>query len=258
MIRTVLLHWLMFSLFLLLVVPSAAGAVELKVFCTHALTPAMEKLAPEFERKTGTKLVIFDSTTGAAMKRISSGEVADVVILTGSAIRKLAQEGKLDPKTVKDIAATGISVAVRAGAPKPDISSASALKQAVLSAKSIAYTDPAAGGASGIHFAKVLQRLGIADQVKPKTTLVGGGGAVGPLVASGKAEMGVQMESELRATKGIEIVGPLPGDLQDLTLFSGGIFAGSKNAAAGKRLIKFLRSAKAAPVLKATGMQIPK
>ena len=170
----------------------------------------------------------------------------------------MVKQGKLDPKSVNDVAATGISVGVRAGAPKPNISTVDAFKQALLSAKSIAYSDPADGGYSGIVAARVVQRLGLTDQLKPKTTLVGGGGAVGPLAASGKVELAIQMESELRATKGIDIVGPLPGDLQDLTLFSAGVFAGSKNAAAGERLIKLFKSKKAVPVLKETGMQLPK
>jgi molybdate transport system substrate-binding protein len=240
----------------LLGISSLAGAAELKVICTHALTPALQQLAPDFERSTGNKLVIIDTTTGAAMKRIQGGETADVVLLIGSAIRDLAKQGKVNPKSVKDIATTGISVAVRAGAPKPDISTPAALKQTLLSAKSIAYSDPAAGGGSGIHFAKVVERLGLTDQLKSKTTLVNG--AVGPLAAEGRVELAVQMESELRAIKGIDIVGPLPGDLQDITLFTAGIFSGSKNADGGKKLIKMLKSAKAAPVLKDSGMQLSK
>lgn len=256
MIRTVLLRFLTkLSLSILLVIPSIAGAAELKVFCTHALTPAMEQLGPDFERSTGYKLVIIDATSGATVKRIQGGETADLAISTGAAIRDLAKQGKLDSASVSDLASTGIGVAVRTGAPKPDISSVAAFKQTLLAAKSIAYSDPAAGGGSGIHFAKVVQRLGLTEQLKPKTTLVGGGGAVGPLVASGQVELAVQMKSELLAAKGVQYVGPLPGDLQEVTLFSAGIFSGSKNAAGAKSLIRLLKSKKAAPVLKATGMQ---
>jgi len=255
--RNVLLLSL-FSLFLLMTVALPAAAAELKVFCTHALTPAMEQLVANFERTTGNKVVIIDSTTGAAVKRIQGGESADVAILGDPAIRSLAKEGKLDPKSVKAIGSTGVAIGVKAGAPKPDISTPAALKQTLLAAKSVAYSDPAAGGGSGIHFAKVVQRLGIADQLKPKTTLVGGGGAVGPLAAEGKVQLAVQMESELRAVKGVDVVGQLPGDFQEVTLFSAGIFTGSKNAAGGKKLIQMLKSAKSAPILKASGVQVAK
>jgi molybdate transport system substrate-binding protein len=254
--RTVLRHSLTtLALSILLVIPSIAGAAELKVFCTHALTPAMEQLGPDFERSTGYKLVIIDVTSGAAVKRIQGGETADLALLTGAAIRDLAKQGKLDQASVSDLASTVIGVAVRAGAAKPDISSVAAFKQTLLAAKSIAYSDPAAGGGSGIHFAKVVQRLGLTEQLKPKTTLVGGGGAVGPLAASGQVELAIQMKSELLATKGVQYVGPLPEELQEVTLFSAGIFSSSKNAAGAKRLIRLLKSKKAAPVLKATGMQ---
>ncbi|MGA2991816.1 MAG: substrate-binding domain-containing protein [Candidatus Korobacteraceae bacterium] len=259
MTRTVLLHSLLtLSLSLLLVVPSMAGAAELKVFCTHALTPALEQLKADFESKTGNKLVIIDSTSIAAAKRIQAGEAGDVAILTDSVNKDLVKQGKLDPKSVKDIAVTGISVAVKAGAPKPDISTVEAFKKTLLAAKSIAYSDPAAGGYSGIVAARGIQRLGLTDQLKSKTTMVGGGGAVGPLAADGRVELAIQMESELKATKGVDIVGPLPGDLQDLTLFSAAVMTGSKNAAGAEKLIKLFKSKKAIPVLKATGMQMPK
>jgi len=246
------------SLSLLLAVSSTANAAELKVFCTHALTPALEKLGPGFETATGNKLVVIDSTSGAAVKRIQSGEVADVALLTGAAIRNLAKQGKLDSASVIDIGSTGIAVGVRAGAPKPDISSVAAFKQTLLSVKSLAYSDPADGAASGIHINKVLERLGLADQLRPKITLVGGGGAVGPLAASGAVEMVVQMESELRASPGVTVVGPLPAELQDLTLFSAAVFVGSKNIAGANSLIQMLKSPKSAPLLEATGMQLPK
>ena len=251
MIRTVLYFLTTLSLCILLIVPSSAKAAELKVICTHALTPAVEQLTADFERSTGQKLVIIDATSATAVKRIQAGETFDVAILLGPAIRDLAKQGKLDPASVTDLATTSVGLAVRTGAPKPDISSVAALKKTLLAAKSIAYSTD---GGSGIYFAQVIQRLGLAEQLKPKITLVGGGAAVGPLAASGQVELAVQMKSELMASKGVEWVGPLPPEVGEAFLFSAGVFHDSKNAAGAKSLIQLLKSKKAVPVLKATGM----
>jgi molybdate transport system substrate-binding protein len=148
-------------------------------------------------------------------------------------------------------------VVVRQGAPKPDISSAEALRSTLLAAKSIAYTDPARGGTTGVHFAKVLERLGIASEIKPKTVFpkTAGGAAVGVLVANGEAEIGVQQIPELIPVAGIEIVGPLPGDLQNTLVFAAAIMTDTKEAEAGRALISFLRTPEAAAVIKAKGME---
>ena len=153
------------------------------------------------------------------------------------------------------VASTGISVAVRKGTPKPDISSPEAFKRALLAAKSITYLNPADGGASGIHFAKVLDRLGIASEMKAKTVFASKAGAVGPMVANGEAEIGVLQFQLLFSIAGIEIVGPLPGDLQDGTVFSAAIMSGTRDAEASKALISFLRAPEAAAVIKAKGME---
>ena len=152
---------------------------------------------------------------------------------------------------------SGIGVVVRKGAPKPDISSPEALKRTLLAAKSITYSNPEKGGASGIHFAKVLDRLGIANEMKPKTVFpkTAGGAAVGALVASGEAEIGVHQFPELIQAAGIEIVGPLPGDLQETIVFSAAVMAGVKDAEASKALVNFLHTPEAAAVIKANGME---
>ena len=167
------------------------------------------------------------------------------------------KDGKALAGNVTVLARSGIGVAVRKGAPKPDISSPDALKRTLLAAKSIAYVDPASGGASGIHFAKVLDRLGIANEMQSKTVFPNPKtpAEVGVLVANGEAEIGVHLIQELMSVAGIDIVGPLPGDLQDTTVFSAAIMTGAKDADAAKALVDFLRTPEAAKVIKAKGME---
>jgi len=215
----------------------------------------MEDLGPKFERATGHKLAITFATGGAAVKRAQDGETADVVIAPRQGIDGLVKDGKAAADNVTALARTGISVAVRKGAPRPDISSPEALKRTLLAAKSITYLNPADGGASGIHFAKVLDRLGIANEMKSKTVFAPKAGAVGVLVANGEAEIGVLQFQLLFSVAGIEIVGPLPGDLQDTTVFSAAIMGGARDAEASKALINFLRTPEAAAVIKAKGME---
>jgi molybdate transport system substrate-binding protein len=216
---------------------------------------AMTQFGAQFEEQTGHKLAITYGTTGSIVKRIMGGEAADLVIATAPAVQNLVKSGKAIPGSNLSIASTGIGIAVRAGTPKPDVSSVETFKNSLLAAMSVAYSDPADGAASGIHFAKVLQRLGIADQMKPKSKLVGGGGNVGEVVAKGKAEIAVQMTSELLPVAGITYVGPLPAELQDMTIFAAGICTNTTQRDAAKALIEFLSSPAMEPKLKATGLE---
>jgi len=165
------------------------------------------------------------------------------------------KEGKAAAGDVTVLARAGIVVAVRKGAPKPDISSPEALKRTLLAAKSITYSNPADGGASGNHFAKVLERLGIVNEMKPKTVLAKPGDETGVLVANGTTEIGVHQFQVLMSVAGIEIVGPLPGDLQDTIVFAVAILDGAKNAEASKALVDFLGTPASAAVIKAKGME---
>jgi len=166
----------------------------------------------------------------------------------------LAKQNKLAPGNVVNVASTPVALAVRAGAPKPDISTADAFKQTLLSAKSISYADPAKGGLSGVVASRAIDRLGISEQMKPKTTLVPG--AQSPeLVAKGEVELGIAQASEIVPTAGVQMVGPLPGELGTMTRFSGGIGAGSASADASKALIDFLASEVAASHFKAKGFE---
>jgi molybdate transport system substrate-binding protein len=230
-----------------------ADAAEVKVFTSVALTNALNELAPIFEQKTGNKLTISYDLAAVQKKRILDGERADV-ILTRAMMDDLAKQNKLAPGDIVNVAGTPVALAARAGAPKPDISTADAFKQTLLSAKSISYADPAKGGLSGVVAGRAIERLGIAEQMKPKTTLVPG--AQSPdLVAKGEVELGIAQASEIVPIAGAELVGPLPGELGSLTQFSGGIGAESTSADASKALIDFLTGQEAGPHFKAKGFE---
>jgi len=234
-----------------------AGAAEIKVLSALGIKEVMEDLGPKFERATGHKLAVTFAPLGATVKRVQDGEIADVVIIPQQGIDGFVKDGKAVAGNVTVLARSGIVVAVRKGAPKPDISSPDALKRTLLAAKSIAYVDPASGGASGIHFAKVLDRLGIANEMQSKTVFPNPKtpAEVGVLVANGEAEIGVHLIQELMPVAGIEVVGPLPGDLQNTLVFAAAVMASAKDAEASKALVNFLRTPEAAAVIKAKGME---
>jgi molybdate transport system substrate-binding protein len=238
----------------LLVGGIAAEAAEIKVLSAAAFRQVMEDLGPKFERATGHKLAITFANLGAIVKRVQGGETADVVIIPRQGIDSFVKDGKAAAGNVTVIARSGIGVAVRKGAPKPDISSPEALKRTLLAAKSITYSNPADGGPGGPHFAKVLDRLGIAEEMKSKTVFPKSN-SIGVLVANGEAEIGVQQIQNLIPVAGIEIIGPLPGDLQETIVMAAAIMNSVKDANASKALVNFLRTPEAATVIKAKGME---
>jgi molybdate transport system substrate-binding protein len=233
---------------------SEGKAAEVKVLTSVALTSALNELAPEFERATGNKLTIGYGLIVDIRKRVLEGESADVIILSRPAMDELQKQDKVASAPITNVVGTAVSVAARAGAPKPDISSVDAFKRTLLAAKSIVYADPAKGGASGVHFARVLDRLGIAEQMKPKTTLVPGAQAA-EVVAKGESELGVAQASEIVPVAGAQLVGPLPGEYASLTIFTAGIGSGSKAPDAARTLIQFLTGPAAAPVFKSKGFE---
>ncbi|HEY1360664.1 MAG TPA: substrate-binding domain-containing protein [Xanthobacteraceae bacterium] len=233
-----------------LLVPVTARSAEIKLLASAALRGAYLDLLPQFEKTSGHTVNAAWSSSPDIRKRIAGGEAADVVILSSSGAQELIKEQKLAADSRTDFARSGISVAVRSGAPKPDIGSADAVKTAVLAARSIAWS----GGASGLYIVRMLEKLGISDQVKTKTAIVKPGEPVGEVVARGEAEIGFHQLSELIPVKGIEIVGPLPPELQHITLFSGGIAAGAKEPEAARALIRFLTAPAAAAGLKQHGL----
>jgi molybdate transport system substrate-binding protein len=242
--------------FLGLSLGNLAGAAEIKVVSALSLKGTMEDLAPKFERTSGHKLAMSYGALGDAMKRIQGGETADVVILPRQGIDTLVKEGKAAAGNVTVIAHSNIGVAVRRGAAKPDISTPEAFKRTLLAAKSLTYAGTAGGGPSGLHMAKVMERLGIANEIKSKT-IFSNTTEFGALMTSGKAEIALFQLQNLVQTPGIDVVGPLPGDLQETTVFAAALMAGAKDAGAAKALITYLRAADSAKVMKAKGLDLP-
>jgi len=231
---------------------------ELSVYSTIGVRSAAEDLFQNFEKASGHRLAVtLKVTWGTApmlVKRIEGGEIADVLILSRAGIDQLSKQGKIAPGSDVTLAGSGVAIAVKAGAPRPDISTPEALKRTLLAAKSIAYSEPSAGGASGVYFAKLLERMGIADAMKPKTKYPPAGGFSAALLLTGEAELAVQQKPELLHVAGAEIVGFLPGDLNMVTEFAAGIMPGSKNAGAAKSLIEMLRSPQAKATFRAKGL----
>jgi molybdate transport system substrate-binding protein len=233
---------------------NAAGAAEITLLCASALHPVIDALIPDFEKSSGHKLVVAYGTAGAVADRVQKGEAADIVISSVPMIDRLQAQSKVAAGDRIIIAKVGVGAFVRKGAAKPDMSSADTFKRAMLAARSIAYPDPAGGGASGIYVASLLERLGIAAAMKPKTRL----STLGTLyasVASGEVEIGFNQVSEILAQPTVELAGPLPAPIQNYTQFAPGIVAGSRQADAARALVTFLSSPAAQGVLKAKGFE---
>src|ERR1700704_7108452 len=202
----------------------SAAAAEIKVLTTGAFKQVVVALVPEFEKATGHKVVLDNGTVGELQKRVDDGEAFDVLVLSPKGIEDYIKSGKIVAGSNANLAKVGVGVMVKEGAPKPDISTVDAFKQALRNAKSVAYIDPASGGSSGIYVAGLLDRLGIGAEVKQKSVLVHGGTSADRVV-SGEAEVAVQQISELLPVKGVVLVGPLPPEIQNYTVYSAGIAA---------------------------------
>jgi molybdate transport system substrate-binding protein len=240
----------------LLLAANTAGAAEIKALISTALKAPFEEIAAQFEKTTGHKVSAAYGPTGGLAKRIADGEAADMVVL-GSQTSELIKQGKLAAGSNTDIARGLIGAGVMKGAPKPDISSEAAFKAALLGAKSIAVTDPASGGGSGVYFGKLFEEMGLAQSLKPKLKLAAGGpnGYAATFVAKGEAEFALQPIPELMAVPGIEIVGPLPGAFQNVTTYTASIPTSAKEADAAKALIKALAAPSSAAIYRARGLE---
>src|SRR5882672_1524596 len=234
-----------------LLLPGLAGAEEIKVISMQATQEAYLELVAQFEKASGHKVATFFSGTLNVQKRLADGEPYDMIIMAGPAIDEQIKLGKAAAGSRVDFAQSGTGVAVRKGAPKPDISSPDALKRTLLAAKSIGYST----GPSGLYMLSVFEKMGIADQVKGKLKQTPSGVFVGTLIANGDAEVGFQQISELVHFAGIDYVGPLPGALQRMTMFSTGIHSGAKQADAAKALVKFITAPAASSVIRKHGLE---
>jgi molybdate transport system substrate-binding protein len=255
MVGAVLRRRLVLGALVSLVLAGAAAAAEIRVISSGGFTAAYDNLIAEFERRSGHKLLsAYGSSMGnapdAIPARLARGEPVDVIILAAPALDGFIREGKAVEGSKVDLAESRIGFAVREGAPKPDISTVEALRRTLLEAPSIAYS----ASASGTYFAnEMVQRLGVADQVLPKSRRILSE-RVGTVVARGDAELGLQQLSELLPIKGIDLLGPMPPELQRVTVFSAGIVAGAREPEAARELIRFLASPAAAEAVTATGL----
>jgi molybdate transport system substrate-binding protein len=232
-----------------------AKAAEINAFISTAIKAATDELLPPFERANGHTIRATYAPSGALIPRFDRGEPVDIFLTDRTAIDELIKAGKVVAGRT-DLARTGIGIAVRKGAPKPDVSTPEALKRTLLAAKTVAYVAPAGGSITGPHIEGVFQRLGIAAEMAPKVRLAAGGpnGRVSVLVASGEAEIGLQQVSELLSNPEVEVIGMLPAELQQITVYSAGITASARQAEAAKDLIKALTAPSAAAIYKAKGL----
>jgi molybdate transport system substrate-binding protein len=233
-----------------LLLPAAAGAAEIKVLSTQATEQAYRELAPQFEQTSGHKLTTIFTGTLDVQKRIAGGESYDIILMAGPAIDDFIKAGKIVPGSRVDIARSGVGVAVKAGAPKPDIGTTEAVKKTLIAAKSIGYST----GPSGVYLTGLFQRLGVADAIKGKLRQTPTGVFVGSIVASGEAEIGFQQVSELAHFPGVDFVGPLPSDIQEITVFSAGLQIGAKETEAAKAWLKFLTAPEHAAAFTSRGL----
>ena len=230
---------------------------EIKVLSTTAMKTSLDELAPEFEHSTGYKLTFSFGPSARIAKMVADGEANDVAIVTDQALADLTRLGKLVPGTGADVARSAMALAVQKGANKPDISTAEKFKAALLAAKSLGMSNPVGGGQSGANLVKIFDKLGITEAMKAKSVYGPGGpaGLIGNFLVRQEVEIGIQQLPELMAVPGIDIVGPLPSDIQAMTVFSVGLSTSAENGDGAKKLIRFLTTPKAAAVMQSKGLE---
>lgn len=244
------------ALFAGLVVSLSASAADIKVLTAGAFKPVVTALVPEFEKQTGHKVTVDNDTAGGLAKRINDGEAFDLLVLTPTALAALTKAGKVADGSSKTLARVAIGVAVKKGAPLPDISTVPAFQSALLAARAVAYIDPEAGGSSGIYLSKLFEKMGIADRIKAKAVLVPGG-LVAQRLVTDQADIAIHQISEILAVPGATLVGPIPPEIQNFTVYAGGVSANARDASAAKALLDALSSPAVREMLKAKGMEGP-
>lgn len=235
---------------------ASTAAADLKVLTAGALKPVVSALAPAFERTTGDRLVIDADTAGALVRRVQAGEAFDVVVVNAAGLEALAKDGRVAADSSLALARIGIGIAVRPGTTTADIGTVAGFRQALLNARAVAFIDPAAGGSSGIYVAKLFERLGIAEEMRRKSVLVTGG-LVGQRLVDGDADLALQQMSELLAVPGITVLGPIPADVQNYTVYAGAVGAASRDRAGAKAFLAMVSAATAAGQWKAKGIEAP-
>ena len=236
---------------------ATAQSADIKILTAGAFKPVVTALAPQFEKATGHTLVIDNDTAGGLSKRIEAGEAFDVVFLPPATLGALSGKGFVSADGQANVAQVGIGVAVKEGAPLPDIASVDGFKTALQNAKAIAVIDPKAGGSSGIYLADLFQKWGIADTLKPKLVLVPGG-LVATRLMTGEADLAIHQISEILAVKGARLVGPLPADIQNFTVYRGALATKASQREPAAAFLELLKSPAAAAILKDKGMEPPR
>ena len=238
-----------------IVLAAPAGAAEIKVLTTGAYKPVIAAMASEFERRTGRTLRLDNDTAGGLLRRVRDGEVFDLLVLPSAPMQSLVTAGTIAAGPVP-LARVAIGVAVRRGAPLPDIGSVAAFRSTLLAARTVAVIDPAAGGSSGIYLAKLFERMGIAEPMRAKAVLVPGG-LVAQRVVDGQAELAIHQISEILAVPAAQLVGPLPAEIQNYTTYVGGVSASAQDGAAARSLLELLAGPAARSLLGDKGMEAP-
>jgi molybdate transport system substrate-binding protein len=229
----------------------AAVAAELKVMAPNAVKEAVSEIALRFERETKHKLLLSWAGSEAILKRVSEGEVFDVVISTSTGVERMAKAGKLSAGSKRDFSKSAVAVAVKAGVPRPDVSTVEGLRQALLKAQSIAISS----GASGRYLEQLFQKLGVSEQIRHKIIQPPSGAQISDLLARGEAELGFQQVTELVHAKGFQYLGPLPAEIQNFTTWSAAVHTGSNEAEAAGAFISAVASPQSASAIRATGME---
>ena len=230
---------------------ASAQAADITVLASPAMKEAYLELVPRFEQARGHKVATTWAGTADIMKRMQARETFDVVVAAANSIDELTDTGRLMAGSRKDLVRSGVGVTVRAGAPQPDISTAEAVKKAVLAAKSVGIST----GPSGVYMSALFEKMGIADQVKSKLKVPPSGAQIGELVAKGEVDLGFQQVSEIVHVKGAQFVGPLPPEIQRVTVFAGAVHAASAEPDAARELLEFLASPEHAPLLQKHGLE---
>lgn len=239
-----------------LLMPALASAqVELRVFTGGAMSEPVREVGEAFARKSGNKIVYTSDTTGALQKRLASGERADVIVLAAPGMDALQKGNTVVQGTRIDLARALIGVAVRVGAPAPDLSSVEAFKSSLLKARSVSYVSPASGGTSGTYLDGLLRKLGIADAMKPRIVFRMQGSEVADAVAKGEAELGITFTSELQPNKGVRVVGTLPAEIQMPTIYAAALVATAPNADAARAFLAALGGAEGRAAVKKAGLE---
>ncbi len=243
------------SIVAMLATTVAVRAAEINAFISTAIKSVTDEVLPPFERSSSYTIHALYSPPGALLKHFEAGEPADVFLTGADAIDQLIAQGKVVPGRV-DLATTGIGICVKNGAPHPDVSTPDAFKRALLAATTVAYVAPAGGSVTGPHIEAMFKKLGIAEQMAAKTKYAAGGpnGRVSVLVSSGEAEIGLQQVSELLTNPGVDVIGMLPGDLQQITIYSAGVTTSAKNAEGARAIIAAMAAVSAKPIYKAKGL----